>query len=175
MSAAKISFRRGVAADAATLSAFAARVFRDWYLPDNAAEDIALHLAATFTPSLQAAELTEPRLTYLLAQADGQLAGYALLRRDCPHPLVVGQNPWAMERFYLDRQWHGSGVALDMMAAAAAMARANGAGTLWLTAWEKNPRAQAFYAKAGFEDVGTDTFLLGRSLQVDRLLVRALD
>ena len=58
---------------------------------------------------------------------------------------------------------------------AAETARAGGGRTLWLTAWERNPRAQAFYAKAGFRDVGTDTFVLGHSPQVDRVLVRALD
>jgi GNAT superfamily N-acetyltransferase len=175
MSAAGLSFRAGVASDAATISDFAARVFRDWYLPDNDPADIELHLAVTYTPALQAAELADPGLSYLLAQVDGQLAGYALLRHDCAHPLVSGPAPWAVERFYLDRPWHGRGVAVRMMTQVEATARAGGAGTLWLTAWEKNPRARAFYAKAGFQDVGTDTFLLGHSLQVDRLLVRALD
>ena len=83
--------------------------------------------------------------------------------------------PWAIVRFYVDRPWHGRGVAGELMAAAAETARAGGGRTLWLTAWERNPRAQAFYAKAGFRDVGTDTFVLGHSPQVDRVLVRALD
>ncbi len=169
------SFRHGIAEDAATISAFAERVFSDWYLPDNHPDDIDLHVATTYAPALQAAELADPAMTYLLAHVDGQLAAYALLRRNEPHRLVTARAPCAVVRFYVDRPWHGRGVAVALMQQAVATARASGAGALWLTAWERNPRAQAFYAKMGFQDVGTDTFVLGRAPQVDRLLVHALD
>lgn len=115
MSTVVAQFRLGTAADAGTISAFAARVFSDWYLPDNDPEDIALHIATTYSPALQAAELASPAVRYLLAEVDGQLAGYALLRCDMPHPDVQGPAPWAIERFYVDRPWHGRGVAGALM------------------------------------------------------------
>ena len=42
---------------------------------------------------------------------------------------------------------------------------------LWLGVWEHNPRAQAFYRKQGFVDVGSTTFHVGTDRQTDRVLV----
>jgi ribosomal protein S18 acetylase RimI-like enzyme len=36
--------------------------------------------------------------------------------------------------------------------------------------WERNRRAQAFYKKSGFVDVGTQTFLVGTDEQTDRVM-----
>lgn len=41
-----------------------------------------------------------------------------------------------------------------MLDAALHSARNFGAEVIWLCVWENNPRAQAFYKKAGFEVVG---------------------
>ncbi len=60
------------------------------------------------------------------------------------------------------------------MAAVADAARVSGARTLWLGVWEHNPRAIAFYRKCGFEDVGTQVFVLGADHQRDLVLARPL-
>jgi diamine N-acetyltransferase len=130
-----------------------------------------LHLARTFGPELQALEITDPANICLVAIADAQLIGYALLRGGSAHQLVTGHAPCEVRRFYVDAAWHGRGAAPALMAAARDAARRAGAGALWLTAWERNPRALGFYAKAGFRDVGTSTFVLGASRQTDRVLV----
>jgi len=170
-----LMLRRATVADADALAAFGRRVFDDWYRPDNTAEDMELHLAATYGADLQRAELESSDVTVMLVLDGEAIAGYAFLQRGLRVAVVGGPDPWAVVRFYVDRPWHGRGVAGALMTAAAAEARAGGCRTLWLTAWEQNPRARAFYAKVGFHDVGTDTFLLGRSPQVDRVLVRTLD
>lgn len=56
------------------------------------------------------------------------------------------------------------------MAAAAGEADRRGAPTLWLGVWERNAREIAFYAKCGFEDVGSHTFMIGTDAQVDRVM-----
>jgi ribosomal protein S18 acetylase RimI-like enzyme len=60
------------------------------------------------------------------------------------------------------------------MAAAIEAAEAAGARTLWLGVWERNPRAIAFYRKAGFVDVGSQLFVVGTDPQTDRLMERSL-
>ena len=45
---------------------------------------------------------------------------------------------------------------------------------LWLGVWEHNPRAQAFYRKAGFADVGSKVFVVGTDAQADRVMLKAL-
>ena len=53
-------------------------------------------------------------------------------------------------------------------------ARRDGAITLWLGVWERNPRAIAFYRKAGYVDVGAQVFVLGTDPQTDRIMTRPL-
>ena len=50
-----------------------------------------------------------------------------------------------------------------------------GGRVMWLSVWEQNPRAIAFYAKVGFRDVGSADFHVGSDRQTDRILVTALD
>ena len=45
---------------------------------------------------------------------------------------------------------------------------------LWLSVWELNPRAQAFYRKMGFADVGSTVFFVGPDRQTDRVMARPL-
>jgi ribosomal protein S18 acetylase RimI-like enzyme len=42
--------------------------------------------------------------------------------------------------------------------------------TLWLGVWEHNHRAQAFYRKWNFHEVGTHVFQLGDDPQTDILM-----
>jgi diamine N-acetyltransferase len=48
--------------------------------------------------------------------------------------------------------------------------RGFGGRTAWLSVWEKNPRAQAFYTKAGFTRVGEADFWVGPDRQTDHIL-----
>jgi len=49
-----------------------------------------------------------------------------------------------------------------------------GAATIWLSVWDRNPRAIAFYRKVGFVDAGFVSFRLGNEVQNDFLMVKAL-
>jgi GNAT superfamily N-acetyltransferase len=174
MTAPAIQIRHGSAADAAALSAFAARTFAETFGHDNNAEDLHAHLATAYGIEQQARELSDPAWSTLLAHDDGRLIAYAQLRRGATPPCVVHADPVELHRFYVDRPWHGRAVAAALMASARDAARTLGARHLWLGVWERNPRAIAFYRKSGFVDVGCHHFLLGADRQTDRVLVVAL-
>jgi len=161
------TIRTGLPADAAALAAFAARNFREAFAADNRPEDIEFHLAGSFSPEKQRAELLDPTITTLLVEVEGGLAGYAQVRAEAVPPCVGGPG------FYVDRPWHGRGIAQALMQAVVDTAARRGAQTLWLGVWERNARARAFYRNEGFVDVGGQDFLLGADTQADRVL--ALD
>ncbi len=166
--------RTGTSADAAALAEFAARTFREAFADGNRPEDVALHLTASYSQAKQLAELVDPGVTTLLAEADGRLAGFAQLR-DSPTPgCVTGASPIELWRFYVDRPWHGKGVAQALMRRAGEEAVRRRGRTLWLGVWERNPRARKFYGREGFVDVGTQQFTLGTDLQTDRVMAWAL-
>ena len=168
------AIRPGAPGDAGALAAFAGRVFRETFADANDPADMALHLSRTYGMARQERELAAPGMATLLAESDGALIGFAQLRSGPAPPCVAGSDPIELLRFYVDRPWHGRGVAHELMQAVVAAALARGAGTLWLGVWERNERAQRFYRKSGFVDVGSQSFVLGTDRQTDRVMSRAL-
>ena len=69
----------------------------------------------------------------------------------------------------------GSGLATLLMQKVHEVAREFGAKHMWLGVWELNPRALAFYRKAGFEEVGSKIYMVGPDPQSDRVLVAQVE
>jgi ribosomal protein S18 acetylase RimI-like enzyme len=162
-------------ADATSLAEFAERTFRDSFGSQNRPEDMDAYAALAFGAEQQSAELRDPRVACILAESEGRLIGYAIIRAvssEVPAS-VTGPAPVELARLYVERGWQGRGVGESLMDAAIEAARARGGRTLWLGVWEHNPRARAFYARRGFREVGEHDFLLGPDRQRDLLL--ALD
>ena len=166
--------RRAVPQEALAVADLAARTFVDAFGPDNQPEDVRTHLARYCSPSTLQRELADPSWTTLVAESAAGLVGYAQLRDAAP-PVPVGAEPACqLYRFYLERDRRGTGLARRLMAAALDDARARGARALWLTTWDRNGRALAFYQRSGFEVVGTTTFTVGEDPQRDLVLSRPL-
>jgi GNAT superfamily N-acetyltransferase len=167
--------RRAEAVDAGPLAEFAARIFSDTFGPDNRPEDMAAHLANRFGLRQQSEEIADPEIVTLLVEEEGRLIAYTQVTTRHPPPdCVTGEAPVEIGRFYVDRPWHGKGLAHHLMAAALDAARRLGGRTVWLAVWEHNPRAIAFYEKYGFRDVGCQDFWLGGDRQIDRVMMAAL-
>ena len=171
------TLRPALPSDAAALAAFGARTFRDAFAAHNRAEDLEAYVALAYGVAQQSAELADADVTCIVAETGDSIVGYALLRHDAADdaPECVGRDaPVELARLYVDRGWHGRGVAAALMAAAVEAARGRGGRTLWLGVWEHNPRARAFYAREGFRQVGEHPFLLGADRQRDLLMERAI-
>jgi GNAT superfamily N-acetyltransferase len=166
------TIRLALPSDAPALAALAVRTFRDTYESHNSAEDMALHVAQSFGASHQGRELADPEIITLVAEIGNDLAGYAQLRRKRPPACVEGAAPIELWRFYVDKAWHGQGIAQALMERVEAEAARAGASTLWLGVWERNDRALAYYRKSGFVEVGSHTFVVGSDAQTDRVMVR---
>ena len=172
MIAMDITIRLAVSSDAENLAELAGRTFRDTFAADNRPEDIALHVAEAYGPLQQGRELSDPTIITLLVEAGGELVGYAQLRRGAAPTCVPDDVPIELSRFYVARDWHGHGIAQELMRRVDLEAQSGGARTLWLGVWERNERAKAFYRKCSFVDVGSHVFMVGTDAQTDRILVR---
>ena len=169
-----VTIRTAVVADAAVVADLARRTFFDTFASTNDPNDMALHLAAAYGVEQQTRELQDPGVTTLLVEDDGRAIAYAQLRNDHVPDCVTDVGAIELWRFYVDRDWHGRGVAAALMERARAAARERGAKTLWLGVWERNDRARAFYAKCGFTDAGQHIFLFGTDPQTDLVMVTTL-
>lgn len=170
----RLEIRRGEIADAGELASFGARTFLETFGPANDPAHIDAYLGEAFGVAQQAGELADPGTTTLLATVDGRLVAYAQLRRGAPPDCVTQTDAIELQRFYLDRDAHGSGIASLLMAAVRRAAAALGAHHVWLGVWERNRRAIAFYARCGYLDVGHKIFHVGPDRQVDRVMVAPL-
>ena len=161
------------AADAASLSAFAERLFRETYIGGYDPADIDDYVAKSFSPARQARELSEPGGRVLVIEdSRNGLLGYAHLRQTPAPAALAGRLAVEISRFYVDRPWHGRGIARVLMSACVAEARSRGADALWLQVYQNNERAVAFYEKSGFKKSGTATFQMGRRVDDDWVMVR---
>lgn len=167
--------RRATSRDAARLSEFAYAAFHDTFAADNRAEDMAAYSREAFGEAVQRREIEDPAVSMLLAERDGELTGYAMLRRGAPEPGVPGENPIELARLYAGQRWIGAGIGAALMQRCLADARAGGHDTIWLGVWERNHRAMAFYHRFGFADVGSHAFQLGSDRQTDRLMARRVE
>ena len=169
-----VLIRKGERADATDLAALAERSFREAWSAYNDAADMDAYCAANFCPGLVQGEFNRLDVQYLLAQVDGELAGYLRMDSGAPPPCVSARAPLEISRVYVLRQWHGHGVAPALMGAGLDLARHNGHDVAWLAVWQRAEQALAFYRKWDFEVVGTATFSLGSDLQDDFVMRRRL-
>ena len=168
-------FRLAEPADAEALSALMTRTFRETYSAEHFGicrpADVEDYIGAHFGAERQRAELVDPTTRTILVEVDGALAGYGQVRFGSASPAAPGPRPVEVARFYVDRPWHGRGVAAPLMGQC--IAAAGDADPVWLGVYEHNLRARAFYAKCGFAPVGRSTFRMGDDVQDDWIL--ALD
>ena len=167
----RMRIRRGSTADAPALAAFAARTFAETFGAFNVPEHLQSHLTNAYGIPQQTRELLDSATVTLLAEDAGELVAYAQVRNVPPLSCVTHPDAVQLQRFYVDHPAQGRGVAQTLMTAVRDAARELGGGHLWLTVWERNPRAIAFYAKCGFVDVGDTVFYVGPDRQIDRVLV----
>ncbi|MFC1688698.1 GNAT family N-acetyltransferase [Pseudomonadota bacterium] len=166
-----VTIRRGSVNDAADLAAFAARTFNETYSADNNPDDLRTHLNTTYGLAQQAAELSDPLVFTILARLNGELVAFAQVRRNMPPLCVTHPDPIELHRFYVDQRAHGSGMASRLMQVVHQAARELQGRHIWLSVWERNPRAIAFYKKEMFVDVGSTFYAVGPDKQTDRVLV----
>ena len=169
-----LNVRRASIEDAELLGELGARTFAETFSEDNTADDMAAYVAASFSPEHLTAELTDPSSVFFIAEVDGNAAGYAKLHPGEAPEVVGGRKPVELVRLYVARAWLGRGVGPALMQRCLDEARRMGFQIIWLGVWERNHRAQAFYRKWNFHEVGEHVFQLGSDPQRDVVMQRAI-
>jgi ribosomal protein S18 acetylase RimI-like enzyme len=169
-----ISIRAATAGDAEMLTELARRTFHDAFATMNSPENIEAYMSQNFTLQKFSAQLAASRVIFLIAEIEATPVAFAKLYDGDAPDCVSGNAPIEIERFYVDRRFHGKGVAQTLMRSCFDRARQSGHETIYLGVWEKNHRAIAFYRKCGFDLVGSHVFQMGDEAQNDLLMERSL-
>jgi GNAT superfamily N-acetyltransferase len=167
-----IACRDATPADAASLATLGADSFTQTFGHLYAPADLALFLD-THSVAAWSAELGDPAFAVRIAEHDGAMIGYAKLGP--PHlPFTPASGAIELRQFYVLGPWHGTGLAAALIEWVVATARARGADALFLSVFSDNHRARRFYARYGFEPVGTYAFMVGTHEDEDIVMRLAL-
>lgn len=160
-------------ADAEALSALAEATFRTTFAHLYPPEDLENFLTDWMPPDKVRAEIADPRFTYKVARdADGGLLGYIKLGPvwfDLPSSEPDPVDATELHQLYVAPAAHGNGVAAGLMDLALAAARDDARKRIYLSVYIDNLRAQRFYARYGFYEVGKNPFRVGSTIDDDRI------
>jgi GNAT superfamily N-acetyltransferase len=155
--------RLATSTDAAQLAELATVTFPLACPPGNTADDIQSFIDGNLLEQHFAAYLADPDKAILVAD---DFQGYTLtVFREPTDPDVVKAlttTPSAeLSKCYVRAGNHGTGLAGELMQATIELARSRGSAAVWLGVNEHNAKANRFYEKHGFVQVGTKRFRLG--------------
>jgi ribosomal protein S18 acetylase RimI-like enzyme len=164
------TYRDATAADAPLMARLGPQTFTETfghlYTPDNLAAFLLNHSEAKWL-----GELADPGFTVRIAEQDGEAVGFAKIGPPSLPFEVTGPTA-ELRQLYVLKRWQGTGVARALMDWVVAESRRRGAGQLFLSVFVDNVRAQRFYARYGFEAVGTYAFMVGSHADED-IIMRA--
>ena len=163
-----IHYRDGVPADAALMAKLGAATFTETfghlYTPDNLAAFLVNHAEEKWR-----GELADPAFAVRIVEDGSEAAGYCKLGPPSL-PFEVTGPTQELRQLYVLKPWHGAGIAGALMDWALDQARLRGAEQMFLSVFTDNHRARRFYARYGFEEVGTYHFMVGTHADDDIIL-----
>ena len=163
-----VTYRDATAADLPAIDALFRSSFSDTFAHLYKPEDLAAFFD-NFTPEAWAEEFDDPRYVFRLAEADGNLVAFVKLG---PPSVPVDSRADRLElrQLYIDKSWHGQGIAQGLMDWAIAEARRRGVQELYLTVYVDNHRARTVYERYGFVPVGRYDFMVGNHADEDTIM-----
>ena len=164
--------------DAALLHELAAATFPLACPPDTLPASIESFIATNLSVDSFTAYLSDPARLLFVGEIDGVASGYTMVvfgePGDADVAASVTARPTAeLSKCYALPSTHGTGLAAALVTASVQAARDRGARSVWLGVNQQNARANRFYEKQGFVQVGTKRFLVGERYEDD--FVRALE
>lgn len=171
----EITIRNAGESDAALISVLASTTFYEAYFEQDESANLAGYICESFRLETLREELVDPEAKFFLIDMDGKAVGYAKLIAGSRIDSIKQESVIELKRFYiLERVWK-TGVSRTLLEYCIAGAKTDGFDAIWLGVWEENRRAQAFYAKFGFNQVGTIQFPYGDVVGTNLVLQLVLE
>ncbi len=160
--------------EASDLSALAQRVFQATFADMNyPPDDLAAFLTSAMGPDAYARQLADPAYTIRVArdEADRMIGFIKCGPNDLPMPPGEPEPARTRElhQLYIDAAAQGTGLADSLMHIALDDAAQHRAEALYLSVYVGNVRAQRFYARYGFVEIGKNPFAVGTVIDDDRV------
>ena len=146
--------------------------FEETFAPHNTRENMDIFYRDNYTIEKMQAEFYQPNTALYLALEEGNVIGFVRLRKNDEVKEKLGDSTIELQRLYVHPLYQGKKIGSLLMEKTLAYAADQHASWIWLGVWERNFKAQEFYAKWGFVRFSEHTFLHGLDPQIDWLLKR---
>ncbi len=166
-------------ADAAALSGMAQASFTDTFAHMHyPADDLAHWLESGMGVAAYATQIADPAYALRIARTpSGTIIGFIKMGPN-ELPMPAGEPPVdktrELHQIYLLPEAKGTGLADALMAWGEEDARSHGARAIYLSVYCENFRAQRFYARHGYAEIGKNPFRIGNTVDDDRVWKRPL-
>ena len=172
----RIEVRSAIGADAVAVAALAVQVFLDTYATDGVRPDLAREAFAAHSVEAFARRLAPGSDARVDLAVDGEHVLGFVETATVPIAPLPGLEPGLeLRTLYVQPRFHRRGIGGALLAAADRRARVADAASTWLTVWEGNANARAFYARRGFGDVGETRHVFeGRAFD-NRVMTRPIE
>lgn len=165
--------------DAALLHEIAAITFPLACPPDALPESIQAFIDENLSVAAFERYLADPDRELFIADQDDVVVGYTMLVHGDPADTDVAaavtvRPTVELSKVYVHPGHHGGGVASALVEESVRAAQARSAASMWLGVNQFNARANRFYEKSGFAQVGTKKFKVGERYEDDFVRLRIL-
>jgi len=166
------TIRRASKEDAAEIAQLAAATFTETFGHLYPPEDLASYVTSAYTRQACFDTLSDPRMAYWMAGAEGEPAVGFALAGYCKLP-VEGLEPTSGElrQLYVRTAHQNRRLGTLLFDAALAWLEAHYS-PLYIGVWSKNLGAQRFYGRYGFVKVGEYGFAVGKTIDREFILRR---
>ncbi len=165
----QVTIRKIGLKDVEILSALAKQTFYDTFVGTCTDKDMQDFLEEYYNVEKIKSELSIEDSFNFFAEADNVPVGYIRFTEDySDFPFMKKWKAIELKRLYLLKDFHGQGIAQQLMDLFFDHATKNNYEVAWLSVWEHNYKAQKFYGKYGFEYSGHQhPFPVGNTPQTD--------
>ncbi len=165
-----LEIRRAQPKDIQQLREISIQTQMDTFADQNTPEVMEAHIESMFNPVTFENDFYAPDSAYYIAWEGGEMAGFSRVRITDEAAEHLGTNALELHRIYVTKKFLGRGIGFALVKHAIDYARERKFEWLWLGVWEKNVRAQEFYAKCGFVRFAEHIYMMGHEPQNDWLL-----
>lgn len=164
--------RRAGSNDAEAIAAIGRATFLETFAHLYAPSDLELFLPAAYGLERTKGDLADPaKATWVVEIADA-VVGYALAGPCAlPHGAVT-DDCGELKRLYFLKAHQNVGLGRRLFTQALDWLQSAGPRTVWIGVWSENLGAQRFYARHGFEQVGTYGFAVGTAIDREFIMRR---
>lgn len=157
-----------------TISNLGIQTFFETYADFHSKKDMFVYLKKAFDKKAVLKDIQDENTIFLIAFVKNKAVGYAKLTSNkTPHELRTIK-AIELERIYILKRIMGKGVGKILMKKSLTIAKNKNFNLVWLSVWENNPKAIAFYKKFGFEIFGGCKFRLGKTRRNNFLMKKLL-